>query len=199
MVRQLCFASKSHLVISWLTPKAHRRRRRRGRSHRGVNDNRSTRGSCLGLRPSSLRVIVRIPVETDRMQSYPCVFLRRTLFLSEGAQNESRALPFDTSPFTSFALSCFLFPRLNTNIVLASKFGRTFQTLDCQIVPFRSEHLRITIQSEGEGSDTIFVDAVELFHGGPTPAERAISSVVGFMDEPRSMPSKVPVQAPTMK
>lgn len=35
------------------------------------------------------------------------------------------------------------------------------------------------------------MDAVKLFHGGPTLAERAVSSVVGFMDEPRPMPSKV--------
>lgn len=68
----------------------------------------------------------------------------------------------------------------------------SFQTLECQIVPSRSEHLRIAIQSGGgEGRGNVYVDAVELFHGGPTPAELAIASVVGFMDKPRSMPSKV--------
>eukprot|EP00903_Cladosiphon_okamuranus_P006046 g5963.t1 len=66
-----------------------------------------------------------------------------------------------------------------------------WEELECQIVPFRSEHLRITIQHGGEGGAIIYVDAVELVHGGPTPAERAVSSVVSVMDEPRPMPSKV--------
>lgn len=71
------------------------------------------------------------------------------------------------------------------------------QALECQIVPFRSEHLRIAIQSGGEDAHNIYVDAVELFHGGPTPAERAISSVVAVMDQPRSLPAKVcQAQAP---
>lgn len=71
------------------------------------------------------------------------------------------------------------------------KLLNILQELECQIVPFRSEHLRITIQSGGDSGGNIYVDAVELFHGGPTPAERAISSVVSCMDQPRSMPSKV--------
>ncbi|CAM9314056.1 unnamed protein product [Pylaiella littoralis] len=67
-----------------------------------------------------------------------------------------------------------------------------WETLECQIVPFRSEHLRIAVQTGGEeAGGNVYVDAVELFHGGPTPAELAILSVVGFMDAPRPMPSKV--------
>ncbi|CAM9833331.1 unnamed protein product [Ectocarpus fasciculatus] len=70
-----------------------------------------------------------------------------------------------------------------------------WEALECQIVPFRSEHLRVAIQSGGEGRGSkIYVDAVELFHGGPTPAERAISAAVDLMDEPRSAPSKVLVR-----
>ncbi|CAN0188560.1 unnamed protein product [Scytosiphon promiscuus] len=71
-----------------------------------------------------------------------------------------------------------------------------WEALECQIVPFRSEHLRITIQSGGEGWGNIYVDAVELFHGGPTPAERAISSVIDVMDKPRSMPAKARTPRP---
>lgn len=107
------------------------------------------------------------------------------------SRNQSRAWLVDIS--LSLCLSCNILLFISHARILFIKlgYGYTFQALECQIVPFRSEHLRITIQSEGEGNDTIFVDAVELFHGGPTPAERAVSSIVGFMDKPRSMPSKV--------
>ncbi|CAM9535261.1 unnamed protein product [Ectocarpus sp. 12 AP-2014] len=70
-----------------------------------------------------------------------------------------------------------------------------WEALECQIIPFRSEHLRVAIQSGGEGRESnVYVDAVELLHGGATPAERAISAAVDLMDEPRPMPSKVLVR-----
>lgn len=87
-------------------------------------------------------------------------------------------------PYSSFCTRAHV-SFANTDVI-----SNVLQELECQIVPFRSEHLRITIQGGGECGGRIFVDAVELFHGGPTPAERAVSSVVGFMDEPRLMPSK---------
>lgn len=69
--------------------------------------------------------------------------------------------------------------------------GLFLQVLECEIVPLRSERLRVAIQSGGECRGKIFVDAVELFHGGPTPAERAISSIVSVLQGLWPTPSKV--------
>ncbi|CAM9846328.1 unnamed protein product, partial [Laminaria digitata] len=80
--------------------------------------------------------------------------------------------------------------------VPATKMGE-WEPLECQIVPSRSEHLRIAVHTGGGGGayqGNIYVDAVELFHGGPTPAERSVFSIHGVMNKPIIMPSKVQVR-----
>lgn len=52
-------------------------------------------------------------------------------------------------------------------------------------MPLRSKELRVAVQGSGECRGAIYVDAVELIHGGPTPAERAISSIVDALEQPR--------------
>lgn len=62
-------------------------------------------------------------------------------------------------------------------------------------MPSRSEHLRIAVHTGGAYQGNIYVDKVELFHGGPTPAERAVSSIYDAMNDPRSTSLKVRVIA----
>ncbi|CAM9621891.1 unnamed protein product [Choristocarpus tenellus] len=64
----------------------------------------------------------------------------------------------------------------------AEKQGE-WELLECEIMPFCSDNLRIALKVGGEYHGNIFVDAVELHHGGPTPAEIAGASLAGVLAE----------------
>ncbi|CAN0279928.1 unnamed protein product, partial [Discosporangium mesarthrocarpum] len=68
------------------------------------------------------------------------------------------------------------------------------QVLESEIIPLRSDRVRIALQTGGEYHGNIHLDAVELIHGGPTPAERATASLTDALGAAPPAPRHVVLQ-----